>query len=695
MSSKISMEHVNRIACIYVRQSTTGQVLHCKESQRLQYNLINRAKELGWEEKAIRVIDNDLGSSASGCIERKGFKELLSCVCDGKIGAIFSVEASRLARNGREWHTLLEICGIMQTLLIDNESTYDLNFSNDRLLLGLKGEMSAMELSLLRERSQAALQAKARRGELYLTIPAGYVKTADNQIKKDPNKRVQGAIGLVFIKFREYGSASQVLDWFVKEQVELPVISNGAGERRIRWKIPCATTPLNILKNPIYGGAYAYGRTVTKVEFKDGHKRLKKAVRKEQKDWDVLITDHHESYISWEEYQSNQEIIQNNSNPKRPIVLGSVRGGEALLGGLLRCGHCGRKLYVRYHGRNGSCKSYTCSNRRDSKGNKERCFSFGGYRVDKGVTDIVLNVLSPMGIDGSIKALEQLEQKTEQVVGQRKLSLEQARYEASRLRRQYDAVDPENRLVASSLEKEWNSALGKVSLLENEIMQLQGKEKLLLSSKDKAEIMDIGSRLSSVWHHPCSSLELKKRIIRTMIQEIIVYVQGEKIRLIIHWTGGDHTKLEVQKNKFGETSRKTDIETKKIITELARIMPDKDIASFLGRLKRRTCTGLTWNRERIRAFRNDHGISIYRKGERKERGEFTVHEASLKLGIGETKVWRLIQNKILPAKQVCSGAPWIINGVDLGDEKIIKAAHCKLPKRITSTNEQQDFFKFF
>jgi len=663
MTNKIRAEHIGREACVYVRQSTSSQVIHHRESQRLQYGLVERAKELGWSEANIRVIDSDLGTTASGSVGRLGFQEILSAVCEGKIGAIFSIEASRLARNGREWHTLLEICAIMRTVLVDQEAIYDLNLSNDRLLLGLKGEMSTMELSLLKERSQAAIQQKARRGELYLTVPAAYIKTKDNQLKKNPDKRIQEVIDLVFSKFREYGTMRQVYKWFLDEKIEIPAVSNGRGERNVDWKLPSTNTISRILDNPIYAGAYAYGRTKTKVEFEDGRKRLRKGIRKEQKDWDVLIFDHHEGYITWEEYQCNMDTLTQNTNKKRPMVKGSVRGGEALLGGLLRCGHCARKLFVRYQGRNGSHKRYDCSRSQDRKGGKA-CISFGGFRVDLAVTEYLFEVLSPIGLEASVMAIKKINNKSKAVRRQRELELEQACYEALRAKRQYNAVDPDNRLVAATLEKDWNDALVNVAKLEREIDALT-ESAPALSAEEEAEIRELSQNLPRVWNHPCSSLDLKKRIIRTVIKEIVVYLKDQKIKLIIHWEGGEHTELEVLKNKSDENPLRTDVETKKIISELARIMPDKHIVAFLNRIGKTTVKGHTWNPVRLRAFRNNNNIPVYREGERQEREEFTVDEASSKLGIGSTKVWRLIQHKILPSRQVCAGAPWIISRKDL------------------------------
>jgi DNA invertase Pin-like site-specific DNA recombinase len=692
INNKIRAEHLSRKAYVYVRQSTSGQVIHHRESQRLQYGLVERAKALGWSEGNIRVIDRDLGTTASGCVDRLGFQELQSGVCERKVGGIFSIEASRLARNGREWHTLLEICAIMRTVLVDQDAIYDLDLLNDRLLLGLKGEMSTMELSLLKERSQAAIQQKAKRGELYLTVPAAYIKTKDNQLKKNPDKRIQEATDLVFIKFRECGTIRQVYRWFLDEKIEIPAVSNGKGQRSIEWKLPSPNTISRIMNNPIYAGAYVYGRTKTEVDFENGRKRLRKGIRKEQKDWDVLILDHHEGYITWEEHQYNMDILTQNTNKKRPMVKGSVRGGAALLGGLLRCGHCGRKLFVRYQGRNGSHKRYDCSRKQGNDLGKA-CISFGGFRVDRAVTEYLFEVLSPIGLEASVKAIKKINNESGTVKRQRELELEQARYDALLAKRQYNAVDPDNRLVAATLERDWNDALVNVEKLENEISAMVANTPPL-SPEEEAEIRELSQDLPRVWNHTRSSLNLKKRIIRTVIKEIVVYLEEQNIKLIIHWEGGEHTKLEVLKNKSFDYPLRTDVETRKIISALARIMPDKHIVAFLNRIGKTTAKGHTWNPVRLRSFRNNNNIPVYREGERQEREEFTVDEASSKLGIGSTKARRLIQHKILPARQVCSGAPWIIFKKDLESEAVKKAAHSKLPKRPLPEKSKQEVLNF-
>jgi len=618
---------------------------------------------LGWPDENIHCIDEDLGRSASGTF-RSGFNYLLEEICASNVGAIISTNASRLARNGREWHTLLEYCTIVDTLLIDPETVYDLNASNDRLLLGFKGEFSEMELRTFQERSQAALKAKAQRGELYLMIGAGYVKAANQTLVKDPNKRVQEAIALVFEKFQQLGSIRQTHKWFLEQKIKIPVTTYQNKIQRLEWKIASANTFSHILDNPVYAGAYVYGRTKSIVEIRDGRKHIRKGVKQKREDWNVFIKDHHEGYISWQAYENNQAIIAHNTNRKRPLVMGSVTGsGHALLSGLLRCQHCGQRLGTRYQGNSGRLINYLCP------GRETPCINFGGASVDNAIADRLLDIASTDGLAIAQRAIENLAKNQPQVQRQRLLALEQARYEEQRARRQFDAVEPENRLVAATLESSWNEALKNVSDLRLEIDTLESQLHIL-SEKDRAEIRSLAHDLPYVWHHPESSPSIKRNIIRTVIKEIMVFIEGEIIQLKIHWRGGDHTQVDVRKKRQGQTHKILDEDIRHIITALARIMPDKHITNFLNRQGKRTATGLTWTPQRVCSVRKDYRIPVYKAGEREERGDMTPNEVATELDLTITKVRKLIRQDIIPAKQVCFGAPWIIKREVLQTERL-------------------------
>lgn len=354
----ITPEHLSRSAFVYIRQSSAYQVANNLESQRRQYGLVERGHQLGW--KDVQVIDDDLGRSGAGTA-RPGFEKLLAAICEGRVGAVLSVEASRLARNGRDWHTLLEFCGLVNTLIIDEDGIYDPRRSNDRLLLGMKGTMSEMELSVLRQRLREAVQQKARRGELFAAVAIGYVKTDDDRLEKDPDRGIQDAIALVFAKFAELQTARQALLWFRQENISLPAVVHRAGRRAIEWKMPTYHTLRHILTNPVYSGSYVFGRSSTRVTIKEGRKQINRRLSRNPKDWGVLIKDHHEGYISWEQFERNQRLIADNANGKSYMGRGSIRHGKALLAGLFRCARCGRRLAVAYSGPFTSPPAWDCS----------------------------------------------------------------------------------------------------------------------------------------------------------------------------------------------------------------------------------------------------------------------------------------------------------------------------------------------
>jgi DNA invertase Pin-like site-specific DNA recombinase len=653
--NKITESHLSREAYVYVRQSTQGQVLHNRESQRRQYSLQNKARELGWHK--VVVIDEDLGKSASGSIERKGFERLLAKVCQGVTGAVFAVEASRLARNGREWHTLLELCGFMETLIIDHDGVYDPKQPNDRLLLGMKGTISEMELSILGQRSLEALKQKAGRGELYTTVAVGYLRRPGDRMEKDPDLRVQSAVALVFKKFREMASVRQVLLWFREKNVRLPSHGHQSGETQISWKLPVYNTLHHFLTNPIYGGAYAFGRTYTQTRIEEGQKRVIRGYRRQRADWPVLIKDHHEGYIGWEEYLHNQQVITENANMKGAMVRGSVKRGAGLLAGLLRCGHCGRKMHVTYSGAKGQVVRYGCRGAAINHG-VGPCINIGAIRLERVITEELLTVLSPLGLEAALEAARRIEDKGSQEKAQKELALQQACYEAERARKQYDFADPENRLVAAELEHRWNEKLRLVEELDAELQMMTPQK--ILSQEDKEELLGLGEDLRFVWDQAASDVRLKKRILRAAVKEIVISISQGIVTGVVHWEGDDHSEVRFPKSRTGIHRWKTDLETEKLIRGLARISPDHKIAFLLNRLGKKTGKGNSWTQGRVRTFRNDHDIAVYEEGEVERRGEMFLDQAAAKLGVHKSIIYKSIRQGHLPAAQVCQGAPWII-----------------------------------
>jgi DNA invertase Pin-like site-specific DNA recombinase len=535
------------------------------ESRRRQYGLATRAQALGWE-NAI-VIDDDLGRSGGGTA-RPGFERLLAAICTGAAGAVLALEASRLARNGRDWHTLLEFCTLVNCLIIDEDGVYDPKLVNDRLLLGMKGTFSELELSILRQRSQEALRLKAARGDLHTSVAIGYVRSADDRLELDPDKRVREAIDLAFHKFTEFASVRQVAIWLCDEGIKMPIVVYGPRGRMVEWQLPRYNTIHRLLTNPVYAGAYAFGRTGSEVRVEAGHKLITRSVRRLQPEWGVLIRDHHEGYISWDDYENNQRTINGNANMKGEMVPGSVRNGGGLLVGLLRCGHCGRKLKVQHNGQRGTAR-YLCNDTTTNHGRRTNCIAFGNMRIDAAVSAEVLSLIAPLGLDAALQAIADREHIGAERLRQIELALEQARYEAARAHRQYDAVDPDNRLVAGDLERRWNERLGEAVRLEEELGNARDRQPQAIIEAERVELLALGRDLPRLWKHSEASAATRKRILRAVLEEIVVRVELGHLRLKMHWKGGDHTTLDVVKNRVGQHRWKTDATTQQLICDLA------------------------------------------------------------------------------------------------------------------------------
>jgi excisionase family DNA binding protein len=687
MMTKITPEHLARTAFVYVRQSTADQLLHNHESRQRQYGLQDRARQLGWHD--VTVIDDDLGRSGSG-VGRPGFERLLAAICEGRAGAVFAIEVSRLARNGRDWHTLIEFCGLVDTIIVDEDGVYDARHPNDRLLLGMKGAMSELELSILRQRSLEALKQKARRGELFLTVAIGYVKVAHNRIEKDPDQRVCAAVALVFSKFAEFHSIRQVHLWLRHEGISLPAANHTVEGRSVVWKLPVYNTIHHMLTSPIYAGAYAFGRTGSRVTIEGGRKRIVRGFKRQRAEWEVLLTDHHEGYLSWEEFERNQRLIADNANSKSKMVRGSVRRGETLLAGLLRCGHCGRKLHVAYGGKHGGAGRYHCKGSQVNHGG-DRCISFGSLRVDQAVGAEVIRVTKPLGIEAALAAIEVRKTQGAEKRSQIEMALKQARYEASLARRQYDGVDPDNRLVVGELERRWNNKLIEVHRLEEELEAFDRQRPMILTEEEQDRLKQLGADLDLAWSHPAATTETRKRIVRALLNEIVVRVEAGFVDMVMHWQGGDHTALKVKKNATGKHRWAVEEDTEMLVRELARLMPDRAIAAILNRAGKVTGRNNGWTQHRVRSLRNRLDIPVYREGERTERGELTLAEAAAILQVSTMTILRIIRSGILPARQLCTGAPWVINAADLDGDAVKIAASGRRQKPLTHNPDQENF----
>lgn len=688
MSPKVKADHLARRAYVYVRQSTMIQVFGNKESQRRQYALAESARSVGFAD--VVVIDEDLGRSGSGLSVRPGFSRLVAAVCAGEAGAVYCLEASRLARNGRDWHHLIDLCALTETLVIDPEGVYDPKLMNDRLLLGLKGTMSEYELSLLRQRGLAARNAKAERGALRFTLPPGFVWTEDSCIDMDPDERVQEVISLVFAKFVELGSGRQVFLWLRAEDISLPVVKRNSDVCRLAWKPPTYHAVMQILKNPVYAGAYAFGRTGSTLRIEDGRAVKTDGHRKPQEAWNVLIQDNHTGYIDWSRFEENQKMLLENAHMKKRASRKSGRGGRALLTGMLRCGKCSRRMRTFY----GSAKlhpyRYQCRGD-DGHVGAGLCIGIGGLAIDKLLTAQILEAVSLRAIDAAMLAVERVKQASEK---QRRLitrELEEAQYQVSLAERRYEHVDPEKRHVARELENRWNTALQRVGEIEEKLASLQTAEQER-PAVDPDVLMQLADDLPRVWNDPHTDTRAKQRLARLLIEEIIINLDDENWETVVttHWIGGCHTEERIPRRRIRARDAEPLLEVSEVMRRLGGQYPDRELAVTLNRMRYRTADNETWTTVRVADLRTRLGITEY---DPSTEDVISADQAAYRLGICVTSVHKLIKAGALPAKQPMRYAPWKIPVEALETESVrigLQQIAARRPRRKTENNEENN-----
>ena len=535
-SGKILSHHLDRLAIVYVRQSTLQQVLEHQESTRLQYGLSQRAEALGWQAERVMTIDDDLGKSGSSAEGRIGFQRLVSEVGLNHVGLILGIEMSRLARCSKDWHQLLEICALFGTLIADLDGVYDPSNYNDRLLLGLKGTMSEAELHILKQRMVQGKLNKAKRGELGFLLPIGYVRRPSGEIRFEPDEQAQQVVRLIFRKFEDLGSLAAVLQYLVRHQIQIGVrVNSGANKGDLEWRRPNRATLQNILKSPVYAGAYAYGRSHIDPRKRIAGRPHTGQVVTPREDWQVLIKDHHPAYISWEQYEAH--LAQLKANQTRADELGLARHGISLLSGLLICGKCGSRMTVQYH--RGNQHRYICCREATNYGG-EICQCLSGQCLDQYVSTQVLKALEPAAIELSLEAAQHLEQERAELEQLWQKRLERANYEAERAGRHYRSVEPENRLVARQLAQEWEAKLNEKQKLQEEYQRLIHQQSKNLSNQELQAIRALATNLPVLWNAQTTTQSQRKEIIRQVIQKIAVTVQGqsEHVDVTLDWVGG-------------------------------------------------------------------------------------------------------------------------------------------------------------
>jgi len=693
MSEKITQEHLIRLALLYIRQSSQRQVIEHQFGQQVQYDVVERAKELGWPEKKIKIIDEDLGLTATGTGERPGFEKLLSQICLGKVGAIFILYASRLARNGKDWHTILQMCALFNVLIIDRNTVFDPRQANDRLWLGMQGSFSEYESSQMLIRAKEAILQKASQGKLFKMLPAGFELTEDRErIELDPDQRVQQAIRGVFSRFDQLLSVRQVAIWYQQHKIEVPV-RNIRKPTELKWRIPDYDTIYRIMDNPYYAGIYMYPKTKTITRLEDGIIVKTSGHKNAPDDITVVINDLFPSYITNEQYQKNKQIIADNAVMKPNTTTGAPREGKSILAGLLFCGHCSRKLWVRYPSKN-SYPYYFCGGEVNAN-IRQGCISFGGRNLESLVVDEIIKVLQPEAIEATIRAQQQWQKQAAQESDAAFYALEQARYEANRIERQLKRVEPEKYLVFKTFTQRWQEALEKVHELEDRYDQLKTQQPSV-TDEDKQRLFELADDLTTVWYHPKSDARIKKRIVRLLIKQIWVKLVGEKtIHATIHWHGGVHTELEL--NRRHRRSSKKDVPKQpcsihELIKKLVCVCDDMQIARILNLHNYPNKDGQSWSQSHVTQLRQHHHIAPFSEQAYSKLDKVTLEQAADILHVSMSTVSKMIRFKLIQANQVIKHAPWEIDRHELEKPAVKKyLMQLNKNKRVTCDENQITF----
>ena len=663
--AKVKPNHIQRTAFVYVRQSSPAQVEYNRESTVRQYALREKAQELGWAKEQVIVIDEDLGLSGSGFAERSGFARMTAEVALGHVGIVFGLEVSRLARNNADWYRLFDLCSITDTLVGDNDGLYHPALFNDRLILGLKGIMAEAELHVLRARLEGGIRNKAARGELRRGLPVGFVwGEQDGEVCFDPDESVVHTLGTVFAKFTELGSVRKVWLWFRSEGLSYPTRKHMKSQ--IRWVAPTYTAIHAVLTNPVYAGAYTYGKH-HREQYVDDQGRLRKRNRLlPMAEWPVLLREHHLGYIDWATFQANQTRIDANVHPEPHHAGGAVREGAALLQGLATCGKCGRRLHTHYTGRN-AAPGYHCAGKDIVSGRGVYCLNVGGVQIDQAVVDAFLKALTPAALEATQLAIQQLEANHDAALRQWRLAVERARYEAERAERQYRAVEPENRLVARGLETEWEKRLRDLAAAEAELERREKQRPRMLSEAEKKKIFSLGSDLHKVWTAPTTTDRDRKELLRALLEEVIVRVDRDERRghLTLRWRGGTLTECDLSFPRMKPHGLHTDEDTISLLRRLAVHYPDDVIAGILNRQGRKTANGERFTANQVGSLRRYRNIPRYEPPAEPPAGQVVpIRQAAQILGINTSTVHRWLNDGFIAGEQITPGAPWQIRITD-------------------------------
>jgi DNA invertase Pin-like site-specific DNA recombinase len=648
---KVRAEHLERDALLYVRQSSLRQVFENTESTKRQYALRERAAALGWAIERIHTIDSDLGVSGAHAENRDGFQQLVSAVALGRVGIVLGLEVSRLARNNADWHRLLELAALTQTLILDEDGVYDPSHFNDRLLLGLKGAMSEAELHVLKARLQGGIRNKARRGELEMAPPIGLVYNAAGAITLDPDQQIQATVRLLFDTFRQVGSASAVVRRFAREGLAFPHrLRHGLGKGELLWGKLNHSRVIQILHNPRYAGAFAFGRYHT-VQTVSGATRVHKVPREQ---WPVLIPNVHPGYIAWEDYERNQVTLRKNVAAFCPSSRGTVpREGPALLQGRVVCGVCGARMRVRYQAVNGIYAAYYLCSEASVRRAGQSCQSVRGCDVDAAISALLLDTVAPAALDVALAVQDEIAERIGEADALRRSQLDRARYEAELARRRYMKVDPDNRLVADTLEADWNAHLRRLDVLQQELDRQRTADKNLLSHEARARICALSADFPRVWNDPRTPSLERKRMVALLIEDVTL-IKAEHIAVHVRFRGGQTTSLAVNRPKPIALVRKTLPEVICALDHLLDTCTDREAATRLNALGHRNWKGQPFTAKRVRNVRVTYGLKS-RFTRLRSQGFLTAAELARELRVSETQIHILGRAGILRRQHYGNG----------------------------------------
>ncbi|MEQ9587249.1 MAG: recombinase family protein, partial [Parvibaculaceae bacterium] len=670
-SGKIIDTHLQKMAYVYLRQSSMGQVRNHRESTERQYALQELARNLGWPAARIKVLDGDLGKSGTSTTDREDFKTLVADVSLGKAGAVLAIEASRLARSNADWHRLIEICGITGTLIIDEDGCYDPCDFNDGLLLGLKGTMAQAELHFIRARLQGNKLNKARKGELRFPLPVGYVFDELNCIVKDPDEQVRSSIELVFDYFHQCGSAYGVVQRFARENLDFPKRSyGGTWAGKLHWGRLTDSRVTAILKNPSYAGVYAFGRYRSVKEILENGEVRSRIRRMPEENWLVKLQDHHDGYVTFEQYTNNlEQLSRNQTNAKEMVLSGPAREGLALLQGLLICGCCGRRLTPRYQGNGGLYPTYQCNWRKREGLSTKACLTVQCPPLDRTIEQRVLDVLSSEQIQLAISAAEIVSQRHEQIDTQWKMRLQRAEYEAELAQRRYEQVDPSNRLVAGTLEQRWNDALIELQDVTDQIDRLQQQSRRL-TVQQRDEVLELARNLPVLWHNTAAAWKDKKRILQLLISDITVRKPELRVVLLqVRWQGGACEEIRVELPRSTADRWRHDAALIDRVRELARTLGDAEIAARLNAEGLKTNKGNCFTINSIRWIRHRHNIP---RADDRKAGELTVKEAAERLGVSRGVIYDWINKGLISGRRHNAGTPYFLVLTPKIEQELVK-----------------------